>query len=162
MNIKKELVLKLLENDFFRKSSGDQIGMIFDNLNSYYYNKFNLLLGNNMCPTGDKNSFNKNIDVLNTMTDSSYRDKIFFESLLYLINSIGAVEWSVINIITKDVSSSYFEFNDGKITNLVVPNHYFLNYGKVIKDIHKDVNDNFLSYVRYNPSRNVMARFLSY
>ena len=47
MNIKKELVLKLLENDFFRKSSGDQIGMIFDNLNSYYYNKFNLLLGNN-------------------------------------------------------------------------------------------------------------------
>ena len=115
-----------------------------------------------MCPTGDKNSFNKNIDVLNTMTDSSYRDKIFFESLLYLINSIGAVEWSVINIITKDVSSSYFEFNDGKITNLVVPNDYFLNYGKVIKDIHKDVNDNFLSYVKYNPSRNVMARFLSY
>ena len=149
MNIKKELVLKLLENDFFRKSSGDQIGMIFDNLNSYYYNKFNLLLGNNMCPTGDKNSFNKNIDVLNTMTDSSYRDKIFFESLLYLINSIGAVEWSVINIITKDVSSSYFD-------------DYFLNYGKVIKDIHKDVNDNFLSYVKYNPSRNVMARFLSY
>lgn len=162
MNIKKELVLNLLENDFFRKSSGDQIGMIFDNLNSYYYNKFNLLLGNNMCPTSDKNSFNKNIDVLNTMTDSSYRDKIFFESLLYLINSIGAVEWSVINITTKDVTSSYFEFNDGKITNLIVPNDYSLNYGKVIKDIHKDVNDNFLSYVRYNPSRNVMARFLSY
>ena len=60
--------------------------------------------------------------------------------------------YELLGLIKDGKAPEKIKYNNGKL---------YIN-GKVIKDIHKDVNDNFLSYVKYNPSRNVMARFLSY
>jgi len=140
-NFYDNIIINLIDNDFFKKLPQEKLNLIFEELNKYYIEKFNEKCNYVLIDEEEQDSFIMNTMIINKCINEEGKEEFFKKCIYYLLTCMGVVQNQKISWHTKqeEIEHTTIAMKDGKITRVMTTKQAEENYAQIVIDIYNEL-----------------------